>query len=240
MKKFLSLLIAVITVFGVLPQTVLAAGAQFSAAADKTEAEIGETVEVTFVISGNPGFTNIELTLDFDKEVLKFTGLKIDPDTESYEGRFGGGATVANTDPESEKYGFVTNARASATSADGKLFVAVFEVIGSGETAIGADITLMENSGNAAEFSPSAVPSEKVSVKGAPEPGVLYGDLNGDGKINVMDANLIRRASAKLIELDENQHEAAEVSGDGKVNVMDANLVRRFSAKLISKFPVEG
>lgn len=68
---------------------------------------------------------------------------------------------------------------------------------------------------------------------------LMYGDVNGDEKVNVIDANLVRRYSAKLIELEESQMIAADVSGDGKVNVIDANLIRRYSAKLITSFPVE-
>ncbi|MBQ7873848.1 MAG: dockerin type I repeat-containing protein, partial [Oscillospiraceae bacterium] len=65
----------------------------------------------------------------------------------------------------------------------------------------------------------------------------LPGDLNGDEKINVLDANLVRRYAAELEELDEKQLAAADVNGDGKVNVLDANLIRRFAAKLIIEFP---
>lgn len=71
------------------------------------------------------------------------------------------------------------------------------------------------------------------------ENDIVYGDVNGDEKINVIDANMARRFAAKLIELDEKQFKAADVNGDGKVNVIDANLIRRFAAKLIDKFPVE-
>lgn len=240
MKKILSLFLAVITAAGMFPKTAFASEAVFTAKADRSEAEIGDTVEVAFEISGNPGFTNIELTLDFDKKILRFTGLKINPDTEGYEGRFGGGATVANTNPESDKYGFITNARSSATKTDGKLFVALFEVIGSGETTVGAEITLMENSGEIIPFSHSAIPSGKLTVSGSPESGVVYGDVTGDAKINVLDANAIRKSAAKIMTFDEEQKKAADVNGDGRINVMDANLVRRFSAKLISKFPIEG
>ena len=67
---------------------------------------------------------------------------------------------------------------------------------------------------------------------------VLYGDVNGDGKINVIDANMVRKAAAKMISLDENQKLAADVSGDGKVNVIDANLIRKYAAKIINVFPV--
>ena len=66
-----------------------------------------------------------------------------------------------------------------------------------------------------------------------------YGDVNGDGKINVIDASVVRKAAAKVIVLDENQIAAADVNGDGKVNVIDASLIRKYAAKVISVFPVE-
>ena len=67
---------------------------------------------------------------------------------------------------------------------------------------------------------------------------IIFGDVNGDGKINVIDANLTRKAAAKVITLDEDQKLAADVSGDGKVNVIDANLIRKYAAKIINVFPV--
>ena len=69
---------------------------------------------------------------------------------------------------------------------------------------------------------------------------VLFGDVNEDEKINVLDANLIRKFAAKLIELVDNPFTAADVNGDGKVNVLDANLIRKYAAKIIESFPVEG
>lgn len=69
---------------------------------------------------------------------------------------------------------------------------------------------------------------------------VAFGDVNGDEKVNVMDANLIRRYAAKLADLTEEQLIVADVDGNGKVNVLDANLIRRYAAKLVHKFPVEG
>ncbi|MBR3952905.1 MAG: dockerin type I repeat-containing protein, partial [Oscillospiraceae bacterium] len=72
-----------------------------------------------------------------------------------------------------------------------------------------------------------------------PKLNFIYGDVDGNGKVNVLDANLIRRYSAKLVDFDENQLQAADVDGNGKVNVLDANLVRRYAAKLVDKFPAE-
>ncbi|MBR3597772.1 MAG: cadherin-like beta sandwich domain-containing protein [Clostridia bacterium] len=72
-----------------------------------------------------------------------------------------------------------------------------------------------------------------------PKEDVCYGDVDGNRKINVLDANLVRRCSAKLISFTEEQLLAADVDGNGKVNVLDANLIRRYTAKLISVFPIE-
>ncbi|MBR3611186.1 MAG: leucine-rich repeat protein [Oscillospiraceae bacterium] len=67
----------------------------------------------------------------------------------------------------------------------------------------------------------------------------IYGDINGDGKVNVIDANLIRRYAAKMIELEEEQLSVADVNGDGKVNVLDTSSVIQNTADVIDFFPVE-
>ncbi|MBR3611184.1 MAG: hypothetical protein IKL57_07000 [Oscillospiraceae bacterium] len=91
-------------------------------------------------------------------------------------------------------------------------------------------------------FADSSTKEFRVEV----EDGVLeiveavFGDVDGNGKINVLDANVIRRYSAKLLELTDDQIVAADVDGNGNVNVLDANLIRRYAVKLIDKFPVEG
>lgn len=65
-----------------------------------------------------------------------------------------------------------------------------------------------------------------------------YGDINGDGKVNVLDVSLARRSAARLIELEDWQFAAGDVNGDGKINVADVGLIRRYAAKLITSFPV--
>lgn len=68
---------------------------------------------------------------------------------------------------------------------------------------------------------------------------LLLGDVDGSGRVNIIDANMIRRHAAKLITLEEEQLQAADVNGDGKVNIIDANLIRRYVAHLIDVFPAE-
>ncbi len=68
----------------------------------------------------------------------------------------------------------------------------------------------------------------------------IFGDVNFDERVNIADANLIRRNAVKLIDFTPYQLAAADVNGDGKINIADANLVRRYAAKLIDSFPVDG
>lgn len=67
--------------------------------------------------------------------------------------------------------------------------------------------------------------------------GISMGDVSADGKINVIDANIVRRYAAKLLDLNEVQLKVADVSRDGKVNIIDANIIRRYAAKIIDTFP---
>ena len=65
----------------------------------------------------------------------------------------------------------------------------------------------------------------------------LYGDIDYSGKINVLDANLVRRHAAKVVELNEEQLLVADVDANGRINVLDANYIRRYAAKLVESFP---
>lgn len=66
----------------------------------------------------------------------------------------------------------------------------------------------------------------------------LYGDINGDGQINVTDATAVQKASARLVQLDEVQSKVADVDGNGKVNIQDATAIQKRAVKSISTFPV--
>ena len=66
-------------------------------------------------------------------------------------------------------------------------------------------------------------------------PGVTYmlGDVNGDGKVNAIDARKILRVGAQLETFaDDSLNVVADVNKDGKVNAIDARKVLRVAAQL--------
>ncbi len=68
---------------------------------------------------------------------------------------------------------------------------------------------------------------------------VAYGDVNGDSKVNSLDAAQVLKHDAMMITLAEGALTAADVNGDGKVNSLDAAQILKYDALIIDKFPAE-
>lgn len=66
-------------------------------------------------------------------------------------------------------------------------------------------------------FAASAV----TEFKGIP------GDINGDGKVNAIDSNFIKRIILNSIQATPTQKIAADLNSDGKINSMDSALLKR-------------
>ena len=62
------------------------------------------------------------------------------------------------------------------------------------------------------------------------------GDVNGDGKINVMDYGMVKRFTMRQIQFTDAQFDAADVNGDGKANALDYMILKRVVMKL-GEFP---
>lgn len=86
----------------------------------------------------------------------------------------------------------------------------------------------------------------KITITVNDKPAYVYGDLNGDGKVNRVDAGLAKQRFLKKIDqftdstgstIDD---AAGDLNGDGKVNMVDAGLIKQKFLKKIDQFPVEG
>ena len=71
------------------------------------------------------------------------------------------------------------------------------------------------------------------------EPEFVYGDVNMNGVLDIVDATLIQRHMAKLEQLSDEQIERGMVSGYDHLMVLDATYIQRKLAGLIDLFPVE-
>ena len=80
---------------------------------------------------------------------------------------------------------------------------------------------------------------EHYETQEIPPKGYEIGDINLDGKVDVMDAYYIRLVVAKLRKPTEQQVLLGDVEGDGKITAIDANIIRKFVVKIITSLPVE-
>ncbi|HEX9059589.1 MAG TPA: non-reducing end alpha-L-arabinofuranosidase family hydrolase [Clostridia bacterium] len=69
-------------------------------------------------------------------------------------------------------------------------------------------------------------------------PGLKYGDVNGDGKINSTDLSLMKRYILETGDL--TVKAAGDLNGDGKVNSTDASILKRFILGQIDSLPLGG
>lgn len=75
-----------------------------------------------------------------------------------------------------------------------------------------------------------------ASLEYGTEPEYTLGDIDENDEIDIRDALIALRASAKIITLSERQIKAADVNRDNEVDIRDALLLLRYSAKLITSF----
>lgn len=85
-----------------------------------------------------------------------------------------------------------------------------------------------------------------VTISAAPAiPEGTYGDVNGDGNVNMVDAGLIKQRFLKKIDKFTDKEGNViddvygNVNGDGNINMVDAGLIKQRFLKKIDKFPVE-
>ena len=138
MKRITSVILAIALIFALAVTAMAAEIADCTVSADSVSATAGGTVTVPIRISGNRGFTNFGIALDYDREQLELLSIQ----TAEGETPYLCGTTVAVntqwTGMDEKSFGYVTAALEEAATADGILFTATFRVSGdfSGTAAV--------------------------------------------------------------------------------------------------------
>ena len=78
----------------------------------------------------------------------------------------------------------------------------------------------------------SSVSATDVSLK-------IFGDVNGDGIVSVMDATLTQKHVSQLESISDDRFVYADVDCNYTISITDATLIQKKLANLISEFPVE-
>ena len=71
-----------------------------------------------------------------------------------------------------------------------------------------------------------------------PEENKVFGDMDGSGNVDVMDAYFARLVAAGLAKPTDEQLMLCDVDSDGKITAIDANIIRKFAAGIIKSLPI--
>ena len=117
------------------------------------------------------------------------------------------------------------------THEEGEFLRVTFQAKATGNTAI----SLYEDSVGADGYT-GDISGGTVTVEAGT---YLYGDIDGNGEVDLYDATLIMRYAVGLITLDDAAVARGNVSGDTLTDLYDATLIQRYAVGIITEFPVE-
>ena len=253
MRKITSLVICIFMLAALALPAMAAeeSGMTFKLTADKTELVAGDTVTITVEVDKGVACSNFGVIVQYDKTKFEFVevdniaggveytggmkqGILADPSGDVNTNVFAQagypGVGGWNVDPVEG-----SQPEQSTSVPSGKVgFVVLKSIVAEGTVDVTTEITgIASVDGGTMTATVAPVTLTFVENKG------IWGDADGNGKVNTNDAKLALRYSAKKIGADKLNVTVCDVDGNGKVNTNDAKLILRYAAKKITAFPVE-
>ena len=219
MKKIISVILTAALIFALAATAMAAEIADCTVSADSVSAAAGGTVTVPVRVSGNRGFTNFGIALDYDREQLELLSIQ----TAEGETPYLCGTTAAVntqwTGTEEKTFGYVTAALEEAATADGILFTATFHVSEtfSGTAAVQPVVQYMRSNKRLLSVF-DAIP---VTVVSGTVSTVLVGDYDQNGTVNALDVMGLYRAVISGTDFSEEDLDRLDVNRDGMINALD-------------------
>lgn len=195
----------------------------------------GSTVSVPVSCSTNEGFVSLDLVTEFDKTKLQYQSVSVESTLKNY-------VSVESYSTEQSGNKIITHIKASQEVKNiGGLFTVNFTAVkpsGTSQTGSSVTDTVKISVANVKDQNESAFEtsgaSSKVSVKFE---AAMLGDINGNKKIDLVDALYIVQYYNKVRYFTEDQKSAADVNKSGTVDLVDALLIMQFYNGVIKSFP---
>ena len=222
MKKIVSVILAAALVFALAVTAMAAEMAACTVSADSVQSAAGKTVTVPIRISGNRGFTNFGIALDYDREKLELVSIQ----TAGEAPYLCGAAAAANpqwTSPEEGTYGYVTAALEEAATEDGVLFTATFRL--SEDFSGTATVRLVVRYMRSNQRLLSVFDEISVTVENGTVSTVLVGDYDQNGIVTVLDVMGLYSAVIEDADFSEADFARLDVNQDGVVNMLDVMAI---------------
>lgn len=247
--KFRSLLCSVLASTMVIGSCVCANAATFTAGSENATA--GNVVSVPITVAPSAGETSTDvnayaIAISYDSSVLtpvvKGTDEVGDNTYATVGDSFNSGVLTADlkdneTGNDEVLIGWAAASPVNVTEAS-TLATVDFTVNANatGSTDVNVAVAQVANSDSAlADESTIEAAAGTVTIDTA----FIYGDANGNGKVDSDDVSLTAQSSLSLLEFTSTQLKACDVNGNGKIDSDDVSYIAQKSLGLISSFPVE-
>lgn len=218
MKKIISAVLAAVLLLAMAVTATAADMADCAVSADSVTGAAGGTVTVPIRVTGNRGFTNFGIALDYDREQLELVSLQ----TAGKTPYLCGTAAAANpqwTGSDGKTYGYVTAALEEAAAEDGILFTATFRL---SETFAGtAEIRPVVQYMRSNQRLLSVFDEIPVETAAGTVSTVLVGDFDQNGQVDVFDVMGLYAAVSGNTDFTEEDLASLDVNGDGGIDVFD-------------------
>lgn len=247
--KFRSLLCSVLASTMVIGSCVCANAATFTAGSENATAGNVVSVPITVAPSAGEISTDVNayaIAISYDSSVLtpvvKGTDEVGDNTYATVGDSFNSGVLTADlkdneTGNDEVLIGWAAASPVNVTEAS-TLATVDFTVNANatGSTDVKVAVAQVANSASAlADESTIEAAAGTVTVDTA----FIYGDANGNGKVDSDDVSLTAQSSLSLLEFTSTQLKACDVNGNGKIDSDDVSYIAQKSLGLISSFPVE-
>lgn len=227
-KRILTLILSLTTIFAMstMSLSVTAKTVVPTITLESIEAKKGQNVSVKVSIENNPGIWGMDLKIAYDKAALTLTSVDngdFYQDGEWTKGNLNGDVYILSY----EASGFD-----NITTQSGILATLNFKV---SDTAKAGDYAIKATykAGDIINVSFDEIDFTVVSG-GISITDMIYGDVNNDGSVTVLDATMLQKYLAGLVSFSDEQLAVADTNGDGNITVLDATAIQKYLANLVT------